>query len=59
MALRVALGEMADVVLGSQRVLPAKAEATGYTFRFASLDAALGDLVGDRRAAPGAPEARP
>ncbi len=44
-ALRVALGEAADVVLGSQRVLPEKAKATGYAFRFESLDAALRDLL--------------
>jgi uncharacterized protein (TIGR01777 family) len=43
-ALRIAFGELADVVLGSQRVLPEKAKATGYTFRFESLDLALHDL---------------
>ncbi len=44
-ALRIALGEVADVVLGSQRVLPEKAGATGYAFRFESLGAALDDLL--------------
>jgi uncharacterized protein (TIGR01777 family) len=49
-ALRIVLGEMADVVLGSQRVIPAKAEATGYTFRFTNLDGALQNLLGARGA---------
>jgi len=46
-ALRLALGEMADVILSSQSVIPAKALATGYTFRFEALDEALADLSGD------------
>jgi uncharacterized protein (TIGR01777 family) len=44
-ALRVALGELANLVLGSQRVLPERARESGYRFRFESLDAALGDLL--------------
>lgn len=44
-ALRLALGDMADVVMASQRVIPAKAEATGYRFRFETIDAALADLI--------------
>jgi uncharacterized protein (TIGR01777 family) len=44
-ALRIALGELADVVLGSQRVAPEKARATGYAFRHESLDVALNELV--------------
>lgn len=45
MALRLALGEMADaLVLGGQRVRPAKAEALGYQFRFSQVDAALRDI---------------
>jgi uncharacterized protein (TIGR01777 family) len=44
-ALRLALGDLADVVLGSQRVAPEKAKATGYGFRFESLDAALRDVL--------------
>ena len=40
------LGECASVLLGSQRVLPAKAEALGYRFHHSHLEAALGDLVG-------------
>jgi uncharacterized protein (TIGR01777 family) len=45
-ALRLAVGEMAEVLLASQRVLPARAEALGYRFRFATLGAALEDLLG-------------
>jgi uncharacterized protein (TIGR01777 family) len=44
-ALRLAVGEMADVVLSSQRVLPAKALALGYRFAFPTVDAALADLL--------------
>lgn len=43
-ALRLALGEMADAVLFGQRVLPAKAQALGFAFRYPELDAALRDL---------------
>jgi uncharacterized protein (TIGR01777 family) len=45
-ALRLALGEVADVVLTGQRVLPARAQALGYTFQFPTVDAALADLLG-------------
>ncbi len=44
-ALRLALGEMADVVLASQRVMPRRAQALGYRFRFPTLEAALEDLL--------------
>ena len=48
-AIRLALGEMADgLLLCSQRVLPARAAALGFTFRFPDLDAALGDLLARR-----------
>jgi uncharacterized protein len=40
-ALRLALGEMADVLLFSQRVIPAKAEALGFRFRYRALEPAL------------------
>lgn len=41
-ALRLALGEMADaLILGGQRVLPAKAEGMGYQFRYPQLEGAL------------------
>jgi uncharacterized protein (TIGR01777 family) len=45
LALRAALGEMAQVVLASQRVRPAKALALGYRFRFPTLEPALRDLL--------------
>jgi uncharacterized protein (TIGR01777 family) len=41
LALRLVLGEMADVLLFSQRVIPAKAEALGFNFRYAALEPAL------------------
>jgi uncharacterized protein (TIGR01777 family) len=45
-ALRLAIGDMADLALASQRILPKKALATGYAFRFAALEGALRDVVG-------------
>jgi uncharacterized protein (TIGR01777 family) len=44
-ALRLAVGEMAEVLLASQRVVPARAVAAGYRFRFPGLEAALRDLL--------------
>jgi uncharacterized protein (TIGR01777 family) len=45
-ALRLLLGEMADAaILNGQRVLPAKALALGYRFRYERLDDALESLV--------------
>lgn len=46
--LRLALGEGADPLLGSQRVLPQGAQRLGYRFRFPALPAALEDLLGSR-----------
>lgn len=44
-ALRLALGEMADaLILPGQRVLPARAQALGFTFRFPELEPALQDI---------------
>ncbi|HEY5619278.1 MAG TPA: TIGR01777 family oxidoreductase [Vicinamibacterales bacterium] len=40
-AIRLALGEMADVVLTGQRVFPDKARALGFDFRYPTLEAAL------------------
>jgi hypothetical protein len=40
-ALRLLFGEMADVLLDSQRVAPAAAEAAGFRFRFPQLPPAL------------------
>lgn len=45
-AIRLLLGEMADLVIKGQRVLPKKALALGYHFRFAMLEPALRDLLG-------------
>lgn len=44
---RALLGEMADAVLNSQRVLPSRLLELGYTFRFPDLDSALRDLYKD------------
>jgi uncharacterized protein len=45
-ALRLALGEMADALLRSQRALPRRLLAAGYGFRFPELPGALSDLIG-------------
>jgi uncharacterized protein (TIGR01777 family) len=45
LAMRATLGEMADIVLQGQRVLPRKALDLGYQFRFPQLEAALRDLL--------------
>lgn len=44
-AIRVVVGEMAEVVLASQRVLPRKALDLGYRFRFPEVEGALRDLL--------------
>ena len=44
---RLLLGEMATVVLDGQRVVPKKAEALGFRFRFPRIDAALRDVLED------------
>jgi len=46
LAIRIAVGEMASVVLASQRVVPRKALELGYRFKFPELEAALRDLLG-------------
>ena len=46
-ALRLMLGEMADaLLLSGQRAVPAKAEALGFSFKYARLDDALGAIFG-------------
>ena len=45
MALRILFGEMADVVLASQRVMPRVAQGLGFQFQHAQLDSALRDLL--------------
>jgi hypothetical protein len=49
-ALHLLFGEMAEVLLGSQRVAPRAAQAAGFEFRYPMLKAALGDLLGPKRA---------
>ncbi len=44
-ALRLGMGEMADVVLGSTRVSSQKIENQGFIFRFPEVEAALKDLL--------------
>jgi uncharacterized protein (TIGR01777 family) len=44
-ALRVMLGQVAQVVTTGQRVLPKRALALDYTFKFAQIDAALKDVL--------------
>ena len=44
--LRMALGEMSVLLLGSQHLQPKKAMEAGYRFRFPHLEAALGCLLG-------------
>jgi len=43
--LRLALGEVADVALTGQRVLPRKALEAGFRFRHERLDEALGQIL--------------
>jgi uncharacterized protein (TIGR01777 family) len=44
-AIRALLGEFADYVLYSQRVVPKRASEQGFTFDFESLDIALQDIL--------------
>jgi hypothetical protein len=44
-AVKLAMGEMADVLLTGQKVLPAKLLAAGFEFRFPELEGALADLL--------------
>ena len=43
--LRLGLGEMADLLLGSAHVFPAAALTTGYEFKFPVLKSALAHLL--------------
>lgn len=45
LAVRLAVGELAEVVAASQRVLPARALELGYRFQFPDLGMALADLL--------------
>jgi hypothetical protein len=44
-ALRMMMGEMADMLLASQRVVPQRLIAEGFAFRFPDVDSALADLL--------------
>jgi uncharacterized protein (TIGR01777 family) len=46
--LKVLMGEMAEVLVGSQRVLPKAALASGYEFHYPRLGQALADLLGSK-----------
>jgi uncharacterized protein (TIGR01777 family) len=46
-ALRLGLGEMSSLLLGSQRLLARRVQDAGYRFRFPGLDAAFSDLIRD------------
>jgi uncharacterized protein len=49
--LQHAAGDLADeLLLGSKRVLPAKALASGFTYRYPTLRAALSAILGAREA---------
>ena len=45
-ALKMLLGDMGEILLASQRVVPRAAESAGFRFRFPQLGSALGDLLG-------------
>jgi NAD dependent epimerase/dehydratase family enzyme len=43
--MRLALGELADaLILGGQRVVPARAQALGYEFKYPTLEPALREI---------------
>jgi uncharacterized protein (TIGR01777 family) len=44
-ALKLAFGEMSDMVLASQRVLPTVAKSAGFRFQYPDLQTALGNLL--------------
>ena len=44
-ALRLAFGELSDILIASQRVFPRVAEHTGYAFAYTDLDRALDDVM--------------
>ena len=47
LALKIALGEMSDALLASQRALPARPQAAGYHFRYPEIDIAFRGIFGD------------
>lgn len=57
--LRLALGDVAQVITKGQKVLPTRAEALGYTFKYPELAGALKNLFAPPPAAPRTQPARP
>ncbi|HET9532772.1 MAG TPA: DUF1731 domain-containing protein, partial [Blastocatellia bacterium] len=57
-ALRLIMGEMADLLLMSQRVIPRVALDTGYNFKHPGLDEALEDLFEDQAKRSSGPASR-
>jgi uncharacterized protein (TIGR01777 family) len=51
-ALRLALGEMAELLVKGQRVAPRRLLDAGFDFRHATVESALRDLIPDRCAPP-------
>jgi uncharacterized protein (TIGR01777 family) len=47
-ALKLAFGEMSEVLLASQRVLPTVAKSAGFRFRYSDLQAALANILATR-----------
>lgn len=47
LALRLAFGELAHLLATGQKVLPARALAAGFAFRYPRLDEALREILGD------------
>ena len=47
-ALQLALGEMASMLVGSQRAVPQAAEQAGYQFRYRDIDSALSAILGPK-----------
>jgi uncharacterized protein (TIGR01777 family) len=46
-ALKIALGELADALLASQRAVPVRAQSAGYHFRYPEIDIAFRGIFGD------------
>lgn len=44
-ALKLALGEMAEIVLASQRVLPEAAKSSNYDFQYSTIESAFDEIV--------------
>jgi uncharacterized protein (TIGR01777 family) len=47
--MRLLLGEMAEILLTGQRVVPDKAEHLGYQFKYPTLEGALRNILGQQR----------